>query len=556
MSARRSEVPATHLLAAAFFGLWSSVNGCYTKAELCANLRDAAASMPTALGQCQQMTAYRTCVDEDLLNCTDNRYTNQYAVNLEKSYCDPAYLCVHRLKKCFENYTEEAVIRVTNTDPSTKNEACWSLVRPVMDCQNTVSADCKDQVGLLESVAKQQIDLVSLCNDTMGCVGKVIQCQNSITEAASLTDTSQHGNDSCFYNNYVDYCSAYQAALSCVKVNLTSCVDEHNFSMQGIVDTLTESTKAMCNAEETCQKEFSACLCHINNKIFPDPTSIFRVICQIYPPFQQCLNNLSPSCRYNVALNNEMTPLVSIYKPYYDLLCTPQQGLCPPAVQCLQALPETKLPVDNLANNGSDSQSADGGLDLARLCPVAVPVFDCLGNASQQCGQGQASNVTFADLKTNFHETCTEIAPSTDKLSLCGKFYLCMKEYGLGVSEQMPEAMRHLYSGLVRTDFWCSYLSKGYRCVAETAQPCGLDYHLAIDAMARYSTISKLCGAPPPVVTTKAPVPPVITTSKPIITVKPTIDTKPKGDAVSCSKTSLLWTTAFTLVTTMSVGHH
>ncbi|XP_070200779.1 uncharacterized protein [Littorina saxatilis] len=494
------------VLFAVMLGMCRVSNCCNTNKETCDTMMSDAMNLPTAEEKCSAMEQYLTCVQNDIEDCEGNSFTDQYALNMVSSYCNKAYLCSDSLQRCYQNFTQSVLDTITNSNNDTRAQLCGSLVTPIMTCQERVTADCDDQTGLLETVANKQESIKAACSNTLPCLGKILQCQSSIMDMVPGEGDevpAQNQPTDCSAQKPVNYCGAYQTALNCMQANLTACTGK--FKVDSIVASMANTTATVCNPQRTCMEKISSCLCHINSQGSQGHASIYTSVCTTYPPFAGCLDGLGPVCGTNEYVNTQSTALKSSYKEYHTLFCTKEGGLCPAAVQCMANL---SLPQ---AGPQSSKSSQGDDLSISNLCLSAQPVLQCLGSASTECGEKEG-NVTFKQIEDNFLDMCIEIGPHVQTLSTCASFSQCMKNFdlfdlGVAVSsgttqDALVKVMQQMYSGLTKTDFWCSYLSHGYKCVADGAQGCSLGDEFAAESQVKYSGIQVMCGggtpAPPP----------------------------------------------------------
>ncbi|XP_076450207.1 uncharacterized protein LOC143286510 isoform X2 [Babylonia areolata] len=493
---------AASCLLAVWLGCWRLSQGCITRKEECEQMMEQALEMTSPEDRCSGMKEYVVCVQEDIADCTDNRFSDQYALNMEALHCSQAYLCSQKLQACYAKFYGFMQRTIQQSDPEERTRICRDLMTEIMTCQEEVTSQCQGQTGLMETVKKYQTALNLACNNTDPCVSMVLRCQKSIQDIGSDADTlnvtqRQALLSDCSSQKPIDYCGAYRQASACIRSGQSLCVG--HLTVNNTLANLDRSSSELCDTVRTCSQKVSSCLCHINKQSLKGPVAIMTTICNTFPPFERCLDNLGADCEAHEQVRKEVTVLNATYHDYHELYCTRQGGLCPQALQCL-----AELPLETLAPSLPASASP---FDITTLCSGATSVFRCLETAGTAC-QEEAGDVTFTQIEDTFFGMCSDIGPHKQKLTNCSSFQECLQdvdtaELGLPHSGEQNDVVRQMFAGLTKTSFWCRYLSHGFQCISKTAGACLVGDQLAAESIQRHRDMQRVCQRP--VTTTKRP---------------------------------------------------
>ncbi|KAK7474118.1 hypothetical protein BaRGS_00034647, partial [Batillaria attramentaria] len=223
--------------------------------------------------------------------------------------------------------------------------------------------------------------------------------------------------------------------------------------------------------------------------------------CTAYRQSLECMNNSLQDC---VASDIGVSNILKSLQESTDVVCS--ASVCPAAFQCLSS---AGLSMNPGGSNGGTDQSTPpvADLDLNMLCERVRPIFGCLASASSTCGveQGEA---TFPQVEDKFVNLCQAMIPHAEALATCDEYTRCSLSFEgfpnmAGLSSSNPDlaagmqAMVNMLRAMTSTEMWCSYLTHGSKCLADTAASCKLPSQFGADMKTTYEATMEMCGITP-----------------------------------------------------------
>lgn len=487
-------------------GFSVTLEACKTNTVECDHMREVAQQQRDADKKCQGMVSYLDCFTADVADCAEGSKSTAYSQNLVNMYCNKATICSTKLNRCYENFTNPIITTIAESDAPTRLAICGPLAVAIMTCTDSVTAECSDQPGLLETVSARQASFNATCGQSVPCVYEILQCQAPILalSAPKTTTTTSDGQDSQVTVSPAtlcgdmssDYCSAYKQAVDCMKQKSQDC-GSSDMQISNIVTSLEQSAKTVCSDNMTCPTKMSECMCQLQI----NPGDPYTGVCANWPGVQNCITKISASCYELPSIQETLTSLNQQYGSIFVSLCQ-SPGICLPAAQCMVSYGLTGI---DPRTTGSTPKTE--GFDMSALCQRVRPVFQCLSSSSSTCNIDQ-SKVTFSQIETKFIEFCQATVPQVPALASCSAYTTCSLSFegfpnmramaggddtGTDLAAAL-EATKAMMRSLTNTAFWCKYIEHGARCVVANSAACNLPTQFTSNVIAMHQSVMQMCG--------------------------------------------------------------